>query len=77
MKLNYDSAQLRERYIGADPFPHIVLDGLFNDSDLDAVLRDFPAPETMRWTRFENAQEKKLGFFHAFLFFYIFIFNSY
>lgn len=64
VKLNHDPATLRDRYAAADPFPHIVLDGLFDDADLDAVLRDFPSPETMRWMRFDNPQEKKLGFFH-------------
>lgn len=65
MNVRYDPAPLRERYLGADPFPHIVLDGLFDDADLDAVLREFPAPDAMRWTRFDNPQEKKLGFFHG------------
>src|SRR6266540_1040191 len=64
VKLHYDPTPLRERYFGADPFPHIVLDGLFDDADLDSVLREFPAPDAMRWTRFDNPQEKKLGFFH-------------
>ncbi|HEV8657233.1 MAG TPA: 2OG-Fe(II) oxygenase [Thermoanaerobaculia bacterium] len=65
MNVRYNPAPLRERYLGADPFPHIVLDGLFDDADLDAVLREFPAPDAMRWTRFDNPQEKKLGFFHG------------
>ena len=64
VKLNVNPDSLRERYANADPFPHIVVDNLFRDADLDAVLREFPSPEQMRWTRFDNAQEKKLGFFH-------------
>ena len=64
VKLNYDPDSLRDRYTHAQPFPHIALDGLFDDADLDAVLREFPAPEQMRWARFDNAQEKKLGFYH-------------
>jgi Rps23 Pro-64 3,4-dihydroxylase Tpa1-like proline 4-hydroxylase len=55
---------LREQYISAQPFPHIVIDGLFDDADLDAVLDDFPAPDAMRWVRFDNPLEKKLGFSH-------------
>jgi Rps23 Pro-64 3,4-dihydroxylase Tpa1-like proline 4-hydroxylase len=65
MRLHFDPAALREQYTTADPFPHIVLDGLFDDTDLDAVLREFPSPEEMKWMRFDNAQEKKLGFFYA------------
>jgi 2OG-Fe(II) oxygenase superfamily len=64
VKLNHDPLSLRERYSGADPFAHIALDGLFDDADLEAVLRDFPSPGQMRWMRFDNPQEKKLGFFH-------------
>ena len=64
VKLNYNPDSLRDDYRNADPFPHIVLDRLFDDRDLEAVLREFPAPEQMRWTRFDNVHEKKLGFFH-------------
>ncbi len=64
MKLNFDPHALRAQYTSADPFPHIVLDGLFDDARLEAVLRDFPAPNTMQWRRFDNTLEKKLGYFH-------------
>jgi 2OG-Fe(II) oxygenase superfamily len=64
VKLNHDPHALRERYLGADPFPHIVLDGLFEDADLDRVLAGFPTPEEMRWRRFESPLEKKLGYYH-------------
>jgi Rps23 Pro-64 3,4-dihydroxylase Tpa1-like proline 4-hydroxylase len=64
VKLNYDGNDLRAQYTAADPFPHIVLDGLFDDVDLNRILRDFPSPDAMRWMRFDNPQEKKLGFFH-------------
>ena len=62
--LNVDPRALRQSYLAAEPFPHTVIDGLFNDTDLDAVLSEFPAPEEMRWMRFDNPHEKKLGFFH-------------
>jgi Rps23 Pro-64 3,4-dihydroxylase Tpa1-like proline 4-hydroxylase len=51
-------------YAAGDPFPHITIDGLFDDAELDAVLRDFPSPEETRWMRFDNPREKKLGFFY-------------
>ena len=62
--LRTDPSSLREQYANAQPFPHIVIDGLFEDADLDAVLDDFPAPDTTRWVRFDNPLEKKLGFSH-------------
>jgi hypothetical protein len=59
-----DAAALRERYVHARPFPHIVLDGLFDDAALDAVLASFPSRGEMQWTEFDNPAEKKLGFYH-------------
>jgi hypothetical protein len=65
MRLHFDPAALREQYTTAEPFPHIVMDGLFDDAGLEAVLAEFPSPEEMKWMRFDNAREKKLGFFYA------------
>ncbi|MEO8383353.1 MAG: 2OG-Fe(II) oxygenase [Acidobacteriota bacterium] len=64
LRLHHDPAALRDRYQTADPFPHIVLDGLFDEDVLRGVLRDFPAPEETRWMRFDSPTEKKLGYFH-------------
>ena len=65
IRLHADPAALHDAYRTAQPFPHAVLDGLFDDEELDAVLAEFPSPEQMRWLRFDNPHEKKLGFFHA------------
>src|SRR5947209_3370042 len=64
VRLHVDPFTLREEYANAQPFPHIVIDSLFDDGDLDAVLDDFPAPDATRWVRFDNPLEKKLGFSH-------------
>ena len=64
IQLHADPSALREQYANAQPFPHIVIDGLFDDAELDAVLDDFPAPDATRWVRFDNPLEKKLGFSH-------------
>jgi 2OG-Fe(II) oxygenase superfamily len=64
VRLHADPAALRESYQRAEPFPHVVIDGLFDDGVLDEVLADFPSPEAMKWMRFDNAAEKKLGFYH-------------
>jgi Rps23 Pro-64 3,4-dihydroxylase Tpa1-like proline 4-hydroxylase len=64
IRLRVDPTALHEQYANAQPFPHIVIDGLFDDADLDAVLDDFPPPDAMRWVRFDNPLEKKLGFSH-------------
>ena len=64
LKLKYDARGLREQYVSAEPFPHIVVDGLFDDPALETVLRDFPDPKSMRWVEFDSPQEKKLGYSH-------------
>jgi len=64
MKLHRDARDLRAQYNSADPFPHVVIDGLFDDASLEAVLRDFPDPQSLRWMEFDSPQEKKLGYSH-------------
>jgi Rps23 Pro-64 3,4-dihydroxylase Tpa1-like proline 4-hydroxylase len=64
MKLNYDPQPLRAQYVAAEPFPHIALDGLFDDETLDAVLREFPSREQMKWREFDTPLERKLGYYH-------------
>jgi Rps23 Pro-64 3,4-dihydroxylase Tpa1-like proline 4-hydroxylase len=62
--LHHDARSLRDRYTSADPFPHIALDGLFDDAALESVLREFPGPDDMQWTQFDSPTERKLGYFH-------------
>lgn len=63
-RLNADPAALREQYVSARPFPHIVLDDLFPNEILEEVLEDFPRPEEIAWRKFDNPTEKKLGYWH-------------
>jgi hypothetical protein len=64
MLFRHDATALRAQYQNADPFPHVVIDGLFDDAVLDRVLSDFPKPDQMRWMTFDSPTEKKLGFYH-------------
>jgi Rps23 Pro-64 3,4-dihydroxylase Tpa1-like proline 4-hydroxylase len=64
LRLLHDPHSLRTQYQTADPFPHIVLDHLFEDAALDRVLAEFPKPDEMRWMRFDSPTEKKLGYYH-------------
>lgn len=48
-------------YENADPFPHIVIDGLFDDNILTKAIEQFPDSKKYRnddWVRFFNANEK-------------------
>jgi hypothetical protein len=62
LELHADPASLRERYLAAQPFPHIALDGLFDAALLHELLTEFPRPGEIDWVRFDNATEKKLGY---------------
>ena len=64
LKLHHDPHALRHSYLHADPFPHVVLDGLFDDAVLEPVLADFPEPDQTRWMKFDSPTEKKLGYYH-------------
>ncbi len=58
---NADPEELREAFVSAVPFPHVVADGLFPDEVLGEILEVFPRPKDARWQRFDNPLEKKLG----------------
>lgn len=62
--LRHDPAALRPSYASARPFPHAVIDSLFDDAELEQVLAAFPRPETTKWVTFDSPTEKKLGFHH-------------
>ena len=59
MDVKTDPERLREQFRGANPFPHLVLDGLFTEDSLQPVLDAFPGPEAAVWRRFDN--ERELG----------------
>jgi hypothetical protein len=54
--------QHAESYRAARPFPHIAIDDFLPVEPLEALLRDYPAPEHLPWIRFDNEREKKLAF---------------
>lgn len=51
----------RERFIAAEPFPHVVLDDFFPEWVLDRVLDEFPDPGQIPWKEFKQATSKKLA----------------
>jgi hypothetical protein len=53
--------QLAESFQTAQPFPHIVADGIFPDDLLDAVLSEYPEPEDVPWESFASPSELKLA----------------
>lgn len=47
--------------VTAAPFPHAVVDDLWDADLLGAVRDSFPDPGDRVWHRFDNAKERKLG----------------
>lgn len=79
--LRADPLALRQDYISARPFPHIVIDGLFPDGILDEVLAQFPRPGEIAWQQFDSPTERKLGYSYtqplgAGLHTFLFVMNS-
>lgn len=66
IELRIDPSNVSDSFKKARPFPHVVLDGLFPDADLERVLADFPSAESMQWMSFANSNERKRGFFHEY-----------
>ena len=52
---------LRTSYENGKPFPHVLVDNLFDPVLLDRVLSEFPAPGEIKWQHFDRAQEIKLA----------------
>lgn len=44
-----------------DPFDHVVVEGMFDESVLAAAADEFPAPDWRGWQRFDNSNERKLA----------------
>jgi len=51
----------RDAYAAADPFPHAVLDDLFDPAVLDRVIDEFPDPGSVEWQRFDDPMQRKLA----------------
>jgi hypothetical protein len=50
--------ELREKYVNAKPFPHIVIDDFLPASILDACLENFPAAPDPESMSFDRQQER-------------------
>jgi Rps23 Pro-64 3,4-dihydroxylase Tpa1-like proline 4-hydroxylase len=60
-KLDELGEKLHGAYAEAEPFPHIVIDDLFSEEDLKAIIEEFPGPGGIDWNKFNNREERKLA----------------
>ncbi|HEX2679438.1 MAG TPA: 2OG-Fe(II) oxygenase [Polyangiales bacterium] len=48
-------------YQGNAPFPHIVIDGMFDETLLRTLLAEFPTPKSIDWEKYDTYNEVKLA----------------
>ncbi len=53
---------LAASYQAAEPFPHTVIDDFLPEEPLRQALDVFPTSKELRWTRYDQAHERKLAF---------------
>ena len=49
-------------FLSSLPFPHVVIDNLFDESFLREVEKLYPKKEDVKWWKYSNHFEKKLAF---------------
>jgi Rps23 Pro-64 3,4-dihydroxylase Tpa1-like proline 4-hydroxylase len=54
-------ASLHESYVTAEPYPHTVIDGLFDEDILRQIISEFPKPTDVEWVEYKNTREIKLA----------------
>src|ERR1700730_7826330 len=54
------AAKRRGEYLAAEPYPHLVIDGFFDEWVLNAVLDEFPTPKDKNWVLHDLPEEIKL-----------------
>ena len=58
-RLEAERDAIAARYRAASPYPHVVLDGFFDEAVLDQVERSFPRPGDRDWLSYDTANEVK------------------
>jgi Rps23 Pro-64 3,4-dihydroxylase Tpa1-like proline 4-hydroxylase len=48
-------------YLAAEPFPHIAVDNFLHPEILEAVVRDFPSPDSQPWEAMVDKDQKKFA----------------
>jgi len=58
VRLDEIARELGPTYRAAKPFPHIVLDGVFDEAILDGVLAEWPARDAVPWITHDDDLER-------------------
>jgi hypothetical protein len=58
-RLQRERDALRDAYQAAKPYPHVVMDGFFDEEFLERTITDFPRREDRDWITWETKHESK------------------
>jgi len=58
-RMDRERESFRAAYVTAKPYPHVVMDGLFDEVVLDRVIAEFPKRAGRDWIKYDNANELK------------------
>ena len=58
-RLRTASEQFRTEYEKAEPYPHLVIDGLYDEAVLDRILNEFPERQSRDWLVWDTEHEYK------------------
>lgn len=59
LKLRNDSELLHQQYILGQPYPHLVIDDLFDAEILDRIVTEFPKADNQDWIAWNTNHENK------------------
>src|SRR5208283_364802 len=60
-----DLGTLREWFLRGSPFPHIVLDDVFDAEHLSRIHEEIPKPQSNIWTHWGSGGEESCGPFNS------------
>ena len=58
-RLERDKEQLKTAYRAAKPYPHLIIDGLWDEEILNRLLAEFPRKGARDWVQYDTAHELK------------------
>lgn len=51
-----------DSFVAGKPFPHVVVDGLFDETFLSKIEKEYPTLDDLSWWQYNNHFEKKLAY---------------
>src|SRR4029453_4509847 len=58
-RMQSEKTHMREAYAAGTPYPHVVIDGLWDVEVPDRIIAEFPKPEQRDWIAYDTPHELK------------------